>query len=104
MEGIVFRLSTLFAVSTGTAGFVLAVLAWQTFRGAPFGRGLAILIPFMAAFTIYHALLLAVPTLPLVALIVESLAFALVVVFVGYMAQLHYRRLRKPQNKVSSQR
>lgn len=103
MAGLVFRLSTLFAVCTGTAGFVLAVLAWQTFKGAPFGRGLAILIPFMAAFTIYHALLLAVPSLPLVALFIESLAFALVVVFVGYMARLHYRRLRAPQNEVSSQ-
>lgn len=103
MDGLIFRLSTLFAVSTGTAGFVLAVLAWQSFKGAPFGRGLAILIPFMAAFTIYHALLLAVPSLPLVTLIVESLAFALVVVFVGYMAWLHYRRLKTPQNEVSSQ-
>lgn len=102
-SGLVFRLSVLFAVSAGSAGFVLTVIAWQLFKGAPFGRVLAILIPFMAAFTIYHALLLAAPTLPLLALIIESLAFALVVVFVGFMVRLHYRRLRKPQNEVPSQ-
>lgn len=103
MGDVVFRLSTLLAVSTGTAGFVLAVLAWKTFRGAPFGRGLAILIPFMASFTIYHALLLVVPTLPLLTLTIESLAFVFVVIFVGYMARLHYRRLRVPQNEVPPQ-
>lgn len=102
MSDFVFRLSTVLAVSTGSVGFVLAVLAWRTFKGAPFGRGLAILIPFMAAFTIYHALLLADPNLPLLVLTIETFAFALVVVFVGYMARLHYRRLRKPRNEVTS--
>ena len=103
MEDVAFRLGTLFAVCTGSIGFVLAVLAWKSFRGAPFGRGLAILIPYTAAFTVYHALLLAVPDLPLVALTVESLAFVLVLFFVGYMARLHVRRLRKRSNEVSAQ-
>lgn len=102
MVDTVFRLSTLFAVCTGSVGFVLAVLAWKAFRGAPFGRGLAILVPFMAAFTLYHALLLAVPDLPLLALTIESVAFVLVLVFVGFMVRLHYRRLRTPQNEVAS--
>jgi membrane protein implicated in regulation of membrane protease activity len=57
----------------------------------------------MAAITIYHALLLVAPTLPLIALTVESLAFALIVVFVGFMVRLHYRRLRNPQNEVSTE-
>lgn len=102
MENLLFRLSTLFAVCTGTAGFVLAVLAWKRYRGAPFGRGLAVLVPFMAAFTTYHALLLAVPELPLLVLGIESLAFALVVVFAGVMVRLHYQRLRTRPNEVSS--
>lgn len=102
MESAAFRISTLLAVCTGAAGFVLAVLAWQTFRGAPFGRGLAILVPFMASFTLYHAMLLAVPSAPLLTLTVEALAFVFVVIFVGYMARLHYRRLRRPKNEVSS--
>jgi multisubunit Na+/H+ antiporter MnhB subunit len=102
MEDVAFRLGTLFAVCTGSIGCVLAVLAWQSFRGAPFGRGLAILIPYTAAFTVYHALLVAVPDLPLVALAVESLAFVLVLLFVGSMARLHVRRLRKRPNEVPS--
>lgn len=102
MGDVIFRLATILAVVTGTGGFVLAVLAWKCFRNSPFGRGLAILVPFMAAFTAYHALLLAVPNLPLLVLGIESLAFVLVVVFVGVMVRLHYQRLRAPRNEVSS--
>ena len=101
MSTVVFRLATMLAIVTGTAGFVLAVLAWKSFERSPFGRGLAILVLFMAAFTTYHALLLVIPDLPLVILAVESLAFVLVVVFVGFMVRLHYRRLRTPQREVS---
>jgi hypothetical protein len=103
MAGFVFRLSVILAVSTGSAGFVLTVFAWHLFKGAPFGRIVALLIPFMAAFTIYHALLLVAPNLPLLALTIESFAFALIVVFVGFMVRLHYQRLRTPQNEVPSQ-
>lgn len=103
MTDVVFRLSAILAVSTGSAGLVLAVFAWKVFQGAPFGRVLAILVPYMGAFTLYHAMLLVTPNLPLLVLAVESLAFALVLVFVGSMTRLHYQRLRKPPTEVPSQ-
>lgn len=102
MSEFVLRVSAILAVVTGSAGFVLAVLAWKVFEGAPFGRVLAVLIPYMAAFTIYHALLLIDPGLPLLVLGIESLAFVLILVFVGLMARLHYQRLRTPRQEVSS--
>lgn len=103
MTELMLRLSATLAVITGSAGFVLAILAWKLFHGAPFGRALAILIPYMAAFTVYHALLVIVPDLSLLALVIESLAFALIVVFVGFMIRLHYQRLRKPRREVSAE-
>lgn len=103
MSEFVVRLTALLAVITGSMGFVLAVFAWKAFEGAPFGRVLAILIPYMAAFTGYHALLIVVPDLPLLVLGVESLAFALIIVFVWLMVRLHYQRLRTPHRGASSQ-
>lgn len=103
MTDFALRLTAILAISTGSAGFMLAVFAWKVFQGAPFGRVLAILIPYMAAFTVYHALLLIVPDLPLLVLGIESLAFALIVVFVGLMVRLHYQRLRTSHNEAVSQ-
>lgn len=101
MSDLAFRLSVILAVTAGSAGFVLAVLAWKIFQHAPFGRALAILIPFMAAFTVYHALLLMGSDLSLLALSIESLAFVLLVVFVGSMVRLHYQYLRRSHAEVS---
>ncbi|GAB6878599.1 hypothetical protein JCM17823_08730 [Halorubrum gandharaense] len=94
MSGTLFLFGTLLAVATGSAGFVLSVLAWQIFRGAPFGDALFVLVLFMASFTIYHAALALWPALPVSVLAVESLAFLLVVVFAFKMMQLHRRGLR----------
>lgn len=103
MADTVFLLGVLLAVSAGSAGFVLSVLAWKSFRGAPFGDALAVLVLFMAAFTIYHAALGLVPDLPTVVLAVESLAFVLVAVFVAMMVQLHRKRLRVRSEGVRSE-
>lgn len=97
MADLAYRISVVLATTTGSIGFVLAILATKMFRGAPFGRALAILIPFMAAFTLYHALLLVGANLSLAVLSIESLAFVLVVVFVGSMVRLHYQSLRRRQ-------
>lgn len=102
MAELAFRLGVMLAVSIGSAGFVLSVLAWKLFQGAPFGHALVILIPFMASFTVYHALLLVAPNLPLLVLSIESLAFALILVFVGRMVRLHSNRLRKPSEEVAT--
>ena len=91
------------AVIIGSAGFVLALLSWLTFKGAPFGRALAVLVVFMATFTVYHASLGIWDGFPTYILAVESFAFALVVVFMGLMIRLHYRNLRVPETEVSSE-
>lgn len=95
-------LGIMIAVSTGSAGFVLAVLTWLSFRGAPFGDALAVLIVFMGTFTVYHASLAVLEGVPTYVLAVESLAFALVVVFMGLMVRLHYRYLRVPATEATA--
>lgn len=98
-----WMLGIMIAVSTGSAGFVLAVLAWLSFRGAPFGDALAVLIFFMGAFTVYHASLAVWEEVPTHVLAVESLAFALVAVFMGLMVRIHYRHLRVPKTEATAE-
>jgi hypothetical protein len=98
-----WMLGIMIAVSTGSAGFVLAVLTWLSFRGAPFGDALAVLIFFMGAFTIYHASLAVLEGVPTYVLAVESLAFALVAVFMGQMVRIHYRHLRLPETEATTE-
>lgn len=92
-ETMLFRVTTTLAVMTGAAGFTLAVLAWRRFRGAPFGRALAVLPVFMLSFTVYHAMLLALPGM-MQAVYIEISAFLLLVVFAVEMLRLHYRMSR----------
>ncbi|PSQ09549.1 hypothetical protein BRC93_12495 [Halobacteriales archaeon QS_5_70_15] len=96
-------LGIVIAVSTGGAGFVLAVLTWLSFRGAPFGDALVVLILFMGAFTVYHASLAVWGEVPTYVLAVESLTFALVAVFMGLMVRIHYRYLRVPKTEATAE-
>jgi uncharacterized membrane protein len=96
-------LGIVIAVSAGSAGFVLAILSWLSFRGAPFGDALAVLIVFMGTFTVYHASLAVFEGAPTYVLAVESLAFALVVVFMGLMVRIHYRHLRVPETEATTE-
>lgn len=91
-------LGIVIAVGTGSAGFVMALFAWQLYRGAPFGRALILLLLFMATFTVYHAGLAVWGTLPGYALLPEALLFGLVVVFMIEMVRLHYKHLRVPES------
>lgn len=95
-------LGVIIAVSAGSMGFVLSLLTWLSYRGAPFGRALSILIGFMVAFTVYHASLGIWDGLPVYILAVETLAFVLVVVFMAEMIRLHYKHLRIPELKDQS--
>lgn len=103
MAETVYLLGILLAVSAGSAGFVLAVLAWTSFRGAPFGNALAVLVYFMATFTVYHAALGLQLELPVYVLAIESLAFALVAVFIGMMVRLHRKNFRVARDEVSAE-
>jgi len=100
MADLVFRLSVFLAVAAGSAGLVTAVFAWRSFRGAPFGRALAVLGVFMATFTVYHAGIGLSDGVPVAVLAVESLAFALVAIHVGLMVRLHRQRLHSPAEEV----
>lgn len=53
-----FSVSVTFSMITGTAAGLLALLTWKIFRAAPFGRALFTLTIVMAAFTLYHGVLL----------------------------------------------
>lgn len=93
---VYLRLSIVLAVVAGTVGSVLAVQAWRQFRGAPFGRALAVLPAFMVLFTLFHAVLLVVPDAPAAVEVIESAAFVLLVVFMALMVRLHFRMSRSP--------
>lgn len=90
----VLALGIMIAVSSGSAGFVLALLTWLHFRGSPFGRAIAIVVVFNAVFTIYHASLLFWEGLSIYVLGVETFAFLLVLVFMAEMVRLHFKHLR----------
>jgi hypothetical protein len=75
----------------GAAGFVLGLLAWTKFRGSPFGRVLGLIPIFMLIIAVYHPILILFPEYTEVALLMESLGFALLVVFVGLMIRIHRR-------------
>ena len=90
-------LGIMIAVSAGSIGFVLSLLTWLSYRGAPFGRALGILVGFMVSFTVYHASLGIVDSFPVYVLAVETLTFVLVVVFMAEMIRLHYKHLRMPE-------
>lgn len=91
-----YELSVVVAALVGAAGLPVAVLAWQRFRGAPFGDALAPIPWFMLLLAVYHPLLLVAPAQLQAALLLESLAFALLVVFSVQMVRVHRRLSRSP--------
>lgn len=81
-----FDVSVTFALVTGTAAGLLALLSWEIFRTSPYGRAVFTLTAVMVAFTLYHAALLVVGPDGLVAIrIVESAIFTGMAAFIGLM-------------------
>lgn len=80
----------------GAAGLPLAVLAWRRFRGTPFGDALIPLPWFLLLLAVYHPVLLVLPARFEAALLLESMAFALVAVFSLQMVRVHRRLSRSP--------
>lgn len=91
-----YAVSVAIAAVIGGAGFPMAVLAWRRFRGAPFGDALAPLPWFMLLLAVYHPILLALPAGYGAALVLESLAFALLALFSLQMVRVHRRLSRMP--------
>ncbi len=86
-----YQVGVIFASLAGAMGFPLAVLAWRRFRGTPFGRMLAVLPPFMLVVALYHPILLLYPDRLESALLIETLGFALLVVFAALAIRVHRR-------------
>lgn len=88
------RFSLVYASLMGMAGFVLALLAWEIFRGSPFGVMMAGLAAIMFVLATFHGLLLVLDRLALPAL--ESAAFTALLVWTAGMIYLHQKLARKP--------
>lgn len=86
-----YQLSAIFASLVGAAGVVLALQAWTKFRGTPFGAVLGVLPVFMLILAVYHPILVVFPQYTELALLMESVGFLLLVVFVALMIRLHRR-------------
>ena len=83
-----FHLSVTFALVTGTAAGVLAILNWEVFRHSIFGRVIFGFSVLMAVFILYHSLLMAFrDEVPAIALL-ESLFYTGLAVFVGLMLRV----------------
>lgn len=91
-----YEVSVALAAVVGGAGLPVAVLAWRRFRGAPFGDALAPLPWFMLLLAVYHPILLVLPSRYEAALVLESVAFALLALFSLQMVRVHRRLSRVP--------
>lgn len=85
------HLTVTLAVITGTGAGLLSVLTWKAFRRSPFGKVVFVLTVTMAVFTVYHALLMVLPSEPLVVRLFESAIYTGVAGFVAMMLYTHYR-------------
>lgn len=90
--GIAFTVSVAFASLTASTGFVLALLGWESFRGSPFGRMILLLAAILLALAVYHVLLLVTgqESVP----VVESVAFTVLLIWIGLMIRQHHRMAR----------
>lgn len=84
------HLTVTFAIITGTGAGLLSVLTWNAFRRSPFGKVIFVLTFTMAAFTVYHALLIVLPSEPLIVELFEAAVYTGVAGFVVMM--LHTQR------------
>lgn len=96
MTGVpLYEASVLFAALVGAAGLALSLLAWLPFRGSPFGRAILLLAGFMLLLAVYHPVMLLFPAHTVSAMVLESVAFALLAAFGVVTARQHYRMSRR---------
>lgn len=88
-------LSIVFATTTAAAGFALSLIGWHLFRGAPFGRMMALLSVILFVLMGYHGLLLVVDLRAVPFL--ETAAFLALLLWVGLMIRQHHRLSRRPE-------
>ena len=92
-HSVVHLLGVPFAIVTGTAAGVFALLSWGIFRDSPFGTAIALLSVGMVALTLYHTMLLVVEPASPVLDVFRSTANTIVAIFIGLLI-LRHRQLR----------
>lgn len=85
------------ALASGGGALVLVALAWEAFRGSPFGDLLALLGVLLGLVTGLSALALVAPGRTLVIELVEAVTYTWLVVFVVMLVRLHGRLSRRPR-------
>jgi len=90
----IHHLSIVFAIVTGTAAGVLALLAWRILRRGPFGRGIFVLSLAMSLFIVYHAALIEWPSEPLETELARTATYSLMLVVIVLLIQSHRRMSR----------
>jgi hypothetical protein len=84
-------LPQLAAVAAGAAAFALSVLAWEFFRGSPFGNLVAFLPVLVAATTLLGVVSIVAPETGTLVEFVEAVVYTWLLVFVALMIRLHAR-------------
>lgn len=87
------------AVAADGAALALALLAWEFFRGSPFGNLVAFLPVLLASFGALAVLSLSFPDATGVLELVEAVTFTWLLVFVVEMVRLHARHSRSPRGE-----
>lgn len=80
-----------FALITGTAAGVFALLSWGIFRDSPFGLAIVLLSLVMVILTMYHTMLLIVGPDTLVLHVLRSAANTIIATFIGLLILRHYQ-------------
>ena len=89
--GLIFHLTVTFAIVTGTAAGVLALLSWEVFRQSAFGRVIFALTGLLSLFIFYHVLVLGFGAhLPQVEFL-QSLLYTAFAVFIVLMIRVETR-------------
>lgn len=84
-EALLFTLTVLYSIITGTAAGLLSLQTWEILRRSPFGRAVFFLSLVMLVFIVYHVFLLLVPSTPLAAKLMKSAMLTGVALFIGLM-------------------
>lgn len=90
-NGVLFSISVILALVTGTAAAILSLLILEILQQSPFGRAVFVLSLVMGAFVLYHATLLVMPGPQMFAEVIKSTMYTGVAVFVWIMAWNQYR-------------
>lgn len=86
-----YELSIVFALVTGTAAGVLALLTWRILRRSLFGAAVLVLTLVLVLFSIYHAIALLGVEQPLVNRIVKAIMFTGSALFIGLLVRAQLR-------------